>query len=70
MKAGSSGKALIALTTDLSRRWSDTKEEWWDVKSAEFEREYLDELFATVARSGAMFDGLDKTLERVHRDCE
>lgn len=70
MKAGVSGKTLITLTTDLSRRWSETREQWQDMKSAEFEREYLAELFGAVPRSATMFDDLEKILERVRRDCE
>ena len=70
MKAGASGKALLTLTTDLSQKWSNTKEQWQDVKAAEFEREYLEELFGSVPRSSAMFEDLEKVLERVRRDCE
>ena len=70
MKPGNSGRALIALTTDLARKWDVTREQWHDVKSAAFDQEYLADLFATVPRSGPAFDDLEKVIERVRRDCE
>ena len=70
MRAASSGKALTTLTTELSRKWAETREQWPDQKSAEFEREYLSELVAAVSRAPAVFEDLDQVLERVRRDCE
>ena len=70
MKPGNNGRALIALTADLGHRWEITREQWDDVKSAAFHREYLADLLAAVPRSGAAFDELEKVLERVRRYCE
>ena len=41
-----------------------------DAKSLEFEKRYLEELFATVERTVAIMEELDKLLMKIRNDCE
>ena len=46
------------------------KEQWQDVKSAEFERKYLDELISSVDAAMSTMDQLNKVLAKMKADCE
>ncbi len=65
-----SGSRLSAITKQLYLDWQQTKTLWDDAKSQEFEQKYLQELFATVDKSVAVIDQLDKLVTQVRRDCE
>ena len=43
---------------------------WLDAKSQEFEQRYLQELFATVDKTVAAIEQIDKLVTRVRKDCE
>ncbi|MGV3774629.1 MAG: hypothetical protein ACO1QB_17145 [Verrucomicrobiales bacterium] len=70
MSLAGNGKAIMAATRDLSNRWNTVKDEWRDVKAAEFEKQYLMELFASAESAAAMLDELDKIIEGARRECE
>ena len=61
---------LTALTRDLYNQWGETKYYWRDARSDQFEKEYLEELFATVERTVAIMEQLDKLLAKIKSDCE
>jgi hypothetical protein len=70
MSLAASKSRLVAITRDLSLRWDETKNYWKDVKSREFERRYLAELFANVDRTVTVIEKLDELLKKVRSDCE
>lgn len=61
---------LASITKELSRQWKETKESWRDVKSLEFERDYLQELFDSVDSAVGVMEQLDKLLNKIRTDCE
>lgn len=65
-----SGARLEALTKELRLQWLQTKEYWRDSKSAEFEHQFLEELFLTVNRTVSTIDQLEKLLAKIKKDCE
>ena len=66
---GSSAR-LGGITKELRAQWQDTKAYWKDEKSQEFERKYLEELFASVDRAVTVMEQLDKLLTKIRQDCE
>jgi hypothetical protein len=70
MSMRASAARLTAATRELSNHWQETKYYWRDAKSAEFERKYLQELLATVDRTVAIMEQLDKLLAKIKDDCE
>ncbi len=61
---------LAAITKELSARWDETKERWRDAKCDEFQRKYMDELFASVDTSLGVIEQLDKLAAKIRSDCE
>ncbi len=65
-----SGSKLAALTKELAQRWQQTKEDWRDAKSLEFERHYMDELLTSVDKAVAVMEQVDKLVTKIKHDCE
>jgi hypothetical protein len=63
-------KVLTSATRELSRQWEHTKRFWRDDKAAEFEREYLGELFSGVDRTAVLLEELDRLIARINKECE
>jgi len=61
---------LAAISKELSLRWLETKDQWKDAKSQEFEHRYLTELFARVDKTVTVIEKLDQLLTKVRSDCE
>ncbi len=61
---------LGMVTKDLLAQWQQTKEYWTDIKSAEFERKYLEELKAGVDSAVTIMEQLDNLLTKIRKDCE
>ena len=61
---------LTGITKDLTLRWSETKTSWRDDKSREFERRYIEELWAHVDRTLTAIDRLNEVISKVRSDCE
>jgi hypothetical protein len=70
MTISSNGKLLLAATRELMLKWNDTKESWQDMKNREFEQKYLNDLLTAADRAGAVFDDLNKLMEKVRSECE
>ena len=66
---GSKGR-LLGASKELSLKWEDTKNHWRDEKSREFERKYLQELFAGMEKAITVIEKLDESLKKVRSDCE
>jgi hypothetical protein len=64
------GSKLMALTRALSAQWQQTKESWQDAKAHEFERAYMDELFAGVDKAVTVMEQVDKLVTKIRSDCE
>ena len=70
MSARTSAANLVQAVKDISREWEQTTAFWRDVKSAEFERKYLQDLPDHVARAVGVMQEIDELLKRVRSDCE
>lgn len=64
------GTRLAGATRELWLQWQQTRNSWRDAKSQEFEAQYLSELVATVDKSVAVIEQLDKLLSKIRKDCE
>ena len=64
------GTRLSGATRELWLQWQDAKNYWRDAKSQEFGAHYLSELVATVDKSVAVIEQLDKLLTKIRKDCE
>jgi hypothetical protein len=64
------GTRLAGITRELWLQWQQTKNYWKDAKSQEFEQKYLAELVASVDKTVAVIEQLDKLIMKVRNDCE
>lgn len=65
-----SGNRLMGLTKELRADWDNTKQYWSDAKSAEFEKRFLDELFAGVNQAMNNIETLERILAKIRDDCQ
>jgi hypothetical protein len=70
MNLSANAGRLSALTKDLANRWQETREEWLDAKSREFEQKYIEQLVANVDTAVAVVEQLNKLVEKIRSDCE
>jgi uncharacterized protein YukE len=70
MSALGCSSTLAQIAKDLSSEWEETQAHWRDAKAAEFQREYLDELPALIAKSREALEELDRFLRKVRSACE
>ncbi len=61
---------LRTITRDLAAEWRTTRGLWRDAKAQQFEREYMDELYAGVENATGVISQLDDIVRRIRRDCE
>jgi hypothetical protein len=61
---------LDNLTKELSRQWEETKNHWRDQKSLEFEKKYMEDLFAYTDKALLVIEKLDEVLKKIRSDCE
>jgi hypothetical protein len=64
------GTRLTATTRELWARWCETRSQWRDEKSQEFEEKYLADLVSAVEKSVAAIEQVDKLLLKIRKDCE
>jgi hypothetical protein len=64
------GSRLSGLTKEIWRNWQQTREDWRDAKSLEFEHRYLEELVASVEKAVTVIEQLDKLITKIRKDCE
>jgi outer membrane murein-binding lipoprotein Lpp len=70
MNLSANAARLSALTKELSNRWQETRDEWLDAKSAEFDQKYMEQLISNVDTSVAVIEQLSKLVEKIRSDCE
>lgn len=61
---------LRTITRDIATEWRTTHEKWRDTKARQFEREYMDELYAGVENATGVISQLDDIVRRIKKDCE
>ena len=61
---------LVAATKELMLRWDETRNDWRDSKSQEFEHQYLSELRIQVDKAVTVIEKLDELLKKVRSECE
>jgi len=61
---------LVGLTKELAAEWANTRQSWTDAKGREFERRFLDELFAGVNQAVTNIESLERILNKIRSDCE
>ncbi|MEA3189061.1 MAG: hypothetical protein QOD99_2891 [Chthoniobacter sp.] len=61
---------LAQALKNLSAEWQQTCADWRDVKSQEFEKNYLEALPHHVTRAAAVMVEINALLKRVRHDCE
>jgi hypothetical protein len=70
MSTQGSSSLLAQAARSLLVEWEKTKVDWRDVKSQEFERTYLENLFNEIAGTTAAMEEIDNLLKKVRGDCE
>lgn len=70
MSLNASRSRMAALTRELAGHWRETRESWVDSRRDEFERQYMNELFASVDRALTAIEQLEEVLKKVRKDCE
>ncbi len=70
MSTKGSAATLNQATKDLLVAWQEAKTHWHDIKSAEFEQQYFEELPNRVMRALGVLEELDALLRKVRNDCE
>lgn len=54
----------------LNLAWQRTRQDWADVKSAQFEETYLEKLPALTSQARVHIEELDLLLRKIRKDCE
>ena len=70
MNARATAANLAQGVKDLSFDWEQTKTCWHDVKSQQFERDYLEQVADYVTRARAAMEEIDVLVRKVRSDCE
>ena len=70
MNARATAANLAQGVKDLSFDWEQTKTYWHDVKSQQFERDYLEQVADYVTRARAAMEEIDVLVRKVRSDCE
>lgn len=70
MSINANGSRLETITRELFLQWQQTKDYWKDTKSQEFERQYLEELLASVGAAVTVIGKVDKLVTKIKSDCE
>jgi hypothetical protein len=61
---------LVLLTRELMVAWGETKQQWHDAKSLEFEKRFLDDLTTGVNAAVTNIESLEQILRKIRDDCE
>ena len=70
MSTKGSAANLVQAVKELSIEWQMTKDYWRDVKSMEFEQNYIAPLPDYMVRALGVMEELDMILRKVRKDCE
>ncbi len=61
---------LSAAGKDLAVEWSRAENHWRDIKAAEFEAKYLENIPQMIAQAAPIMEELDTIIRKVRHDCE
>jgi|HubBroStandDraft_1064217.scaffolds.fasta_scaffold1039966_2 hypothetical protein len=70
MSAAGNASNLAQLARELMNEWQQTKSSWHDVKSQDFESDYLEALPGHVERVVMIMAEIDQFLKKVRSECE
>jgi hypothetical protein len=70
MSTKGSASNLVQAVKELTIEWQMTKDYWRDVKSMEFEKNYIAPLPDSMVRALSVMEELDIILRKVRKDCE
>jgi len=70
MSARTSAARLLLAMKELSLEWDQTRASWRDVKSREFEENFLTELPLDIGRAVAAMEEIEDVLRTIRKDCE
>ena len=62
MSASANAKLILVATRELSNRWNTTKDKWHDVKSEQFEQDFILNLFAEAERAAQAMEEIDRMI--------
>ena len=68
VQAGSA--KLKRAAKDLQTRWNETRYDWHDENSRQFEEHFLKPLFARLRTAEHALGNMSEILNKVRRDCE
>ena len=61
---------LASLTKSFSLRWESAHSHWRDIRSAEFEHRFMQDLPPRVNQATQAIEKLDELLNRIRKECE
>ena len=61
---------LSKAVSELIKKWLDTKVDWDDPVSEEFEKKFLEELEHDVKHTVGALDVMANVMNQIKRDCE
>jgi hypothetical protein len=61
---------LAKLMKELDDKWAQTKMDWDDVVSENFEKKFLDPLEADLRNATGAMDHMAQLLSQIRRDCQ
>jgi hypothetical protein len=61
---------LAKLMKELGDKWADTKMDWDDVVSQNFEKKFLDPMEADLRNATSAMDHMAQLLTQIRRDCQ
>ncbi|TLD68664.1 hypothetical protein FEM03_21745 [Phragmitibacter flavus] len=65
-----SSASLDEAVKHLTLSWQRTKQDWTDVKSLQFEQQFLEKLPALTHQARNYIDEIDALLKKARQDCE
>jgi uncharacterized protein (UPF0335 family) len=70
MNLSANAARISGLTKELANRWQETRDEWLDAKSREFDQKYMEQLISNVDTAVVVIEQLNKLVEKIRSDCE
>jgi hypothetical protein len=70
MNTRTSAANLAQAMKELSLAWQQTRADWRDAKSIEFDDRYLEVLPQHVGRATSAMEEIDGLMKKVRSDCE
>jgi len=65
-----SSAGLDDAVKQLNLAWQQTRQDWHDVKSQQFEQQFLEKLPSVTSQARNMIEEIDALIRKVRKDCE